>query len=76
MKGIAGCGVCKIITVLLALGALNWGLVALFQLNLVDRLLGQVPVAATALYILIGLAGLITLVSFVKQCPCEASKGK
>lgn len=76
MRGPGGCGVCKILSLLVGLGALNWGLVALFQFNLVDRLLGSVPAVAKAVYILIGLAGLATLGSFVKQCPCGAPKAK
>ena len=75
MRGPGGCAVCKVVSLLAGLGALNWGLVVLFKLNLVDKLLGSVPVAANVVYILIGLAGLATLVSFVKQCPCP-SKAK
>jgi len=64
------CGVCKIVGVVVGLGALNWGLVGLFQLDLVARLLGEMSGAARAVYILIGLAGLLKLVSLVKCCPC------
>ena len=65
------CTVCKIAKLLAGIGALNWGLIALFQLDLVDRLLGSMPAAAHIVYILVGIAGLLTLLSFFKVCPCQ-----
>ena len=44
--------------ILVIVGAVNWGLVGLLNLDLVDLLLGAVPVAATIVYTLVGLAGL------------------
>ena len=64
------CGVCKVIGVLAGLGALNWGLYGIFNLDLVARLLGAMTTASKVVYGLIGVAGLLTLVSFVKCCPC------
>ena len=69
------CAVCKIVGVLVGVGALNWGLVALFQLNLVEKLLGSMTTAAKVAYILIGIAGLLKLISLVKCCPCQGSCG-
>lgn len=40
------------------IGALNWGLVA-FDFNLVTTLFGTMPGAIKAVYILIGLSGLV-----------------
>ena len=74
MTGKSCCGVCKIVGLLVAVGALNWGLVALFQLNLVERALGM-GTAAKVVYIVIGIAGLLKLISFVKPCPCCSSSG-
>ena len=73
MTGKSCCGVCKIVGLLVAVGALNWGLVALFQFNLVTKLLGDMTTPAKVVYILIGIAGLLKLVSFVKPCPCGAT---
>lgn len=71
MSGGGGCcAVCKIAKLLAGIGALNWGLVALFQLDLVARLLGEMSGASKVVYILIGVAGLLTLLSFAKVCPC------
>ena len=72
MTGTKNCAVCKIVGLLVGIGALNWGLVALFDLDLVARLLGEMTPAAKAVYILIGAAGLVKLISLVKCCPCES----
>jgi len=44
--------------VLVIIGAINWGLVGLFQLDLVQSILGSVAWLATVVYVLVGLAGL------------------
>ncbi|PIQ83254.1 MAG: DUF378 domain-containing protein [Candidatus Omnitrophica bacterium CG11_big_fil_rev_8_21_14_0_20_63_9] len=75
MSGGKGCcGICKIVGLLVGIGALNWGLVAIFQLDLVAKLLGDMTTAAKVVYTLIGIAGLIKLVSLVKACPCCSGK--
>lgn len=43
---------------LMVLGALNWGLVGAFKLDLVQLILGTTPALVQLVYILIGLAGL------------------
>jgi len=53
--------------VLVIIGAINWGLVGLFELNLVDAILGSVSWLATLVYILVGLAGLWTIYLAVKK---------
>lgn len=68
------CPICKVIVVLASIGALNWGLVALFGFNLVTALLGEMTIASKIVYILVGLSGLVGLVSLVKACPCCAGK--
>ena len=65
------CGVCKVVGLLVGLGALNWGLVGLFNLDLVAKVLGEMSGAARVVYGLIGLAGVLKLVSLVKCCPCQ-----
>lgn len=73
MAGGAKCAVCAVVTVLAGLGALNWGLLALFQVDLVERTLGMGTGAAKAAYVLIGVAGLLALLSLAKLCPCQKS---
>ena len=65
------CGVCKLVGLLVGLGALNWGLVGLFQVDLVAKLLGPMTGAARVVYVLIGVAGLLKLLSCIKCCPCQ-----
>ena len=59
------CLVCKIATVLAGIGALNWGLVALFDLDLVATLLGSMPTVAKIVYMLVGVSGFLILASLV-----------
>jgi hypothetical protein len=47
-----------IVLVLVIVGAVNWGLVGLFGLDLVDKILGSIPMLAKIVYILVGIAGL------------------
>lgn len=42
---------------LVVLGAINWGLVAVLNYNLVTVLLGQWPAVETWVYVLVGAAG-------------------
>ncbi|MFC1626777.1 DUF378 domain-containing protein [Patescibacteria group bacterium] len=46
---------------LLIVGALNWGLVGAFRIDLVELILGTSPALVQLVYILIGLAGLYSL---------------
>lgn len=48
--------------VLACIGALNWGLVGVFDFNLVEFLLGQWAVVERVVYILVGVSGLYLLV--------------
>lgn len=43
--------------VLVIVGAVNWGLVGVFGLDLVDSLFGSVELVAKAVYVLVGLSG-------------------
>ena len=73
MSGGKCCGVCKVVGLLVGLGALNWGLAGVFGIDLVARLLGEATTPAKVVYGLIGIAGVLKLLSLVKCCPC--SKG-
>ncbi len=71
MKGDKKCGICKLVTLLAGLGALNWGLVGIFHKDLVARFLGDMTTGARVVYVVIGVAGLIKLITLVKCCPCK-----
>lgn len=49
-------------------GALNWGLVGLFDLNLVNMLLGAWPVVEKVVYILVGAAAVYEIVTHKQNC--------
>lgn len=53
--------------ILVIIGAVNWGLVGAFKLDLVAAILGSIPLLATIVYILVGLAGLYTIYYIVKK---------
>lgn len=64
------CIVCKIISLLVIIGAINWGLVGAFNFNLVSMLLGM-GLLARIVYILVGVAGVMELLKCLKMCPCQ-----
>lgn len=54
----------KIISyILVIIGALNWGLIGLFNINLVALLFGEMTVLARIVYTLVGLAAIISLIT-------------
>jgi len=53
---------------LVIIGAINWGLVGLFRLNLVEVLLAFIPGFATFFNILIGVSGVYIGVTHVRKC--------
>ena len=48
----------KIALVLIIIGAINWGLIALFNLDLVALLFGDMTILSRVVYGLVGLSGL------------------
>ena len=44
--------------VLIIIGAINWGLIGIFNFNLVETLFGGFSVLSRIVYILVGIAGL------------------
>ena len=60
------CPVHMVAGVLVIVGALNWGLVGLFQFNLVSAIFGTVSWLERLVYVVVGLSGLAML--FVCKC--------
>lgn len=52
--------------ILVIIGGLNWGLVGLFDFDLIAAIFGVVPVVAQIIYILVGLAAIYVLVALKK----------
>ena len=69
------CPGCKIVGVLVAIGAINWGLYGVFGIDLVARLLGVMTTPARVVYGLIGVAGIMKVVSLFGCCPCQKKDG-
>lgn len=44
--------------ILMIIGAINWGLIGLFQFNLVDAIFGDMSLFSRIIYGLVGIAGL------------------
>ncbi|MBD3354666.1 DUF378 domain-containing protein [Candidatus Woesearchaeota archaeon] len=53
--------------VLVIIGGLNWGLVGLFNFDLVDAVLGAVAWLAKLVYILVGLSAVYMIYYFSKK---------
>jgi hypothetical protein len=56
----------KIAFLLLIIGGLNWGLVGLFEYNLVDSLFGEGSALARVVYAIVGVASLYGIYTLVK----------
>jgi uncharacterized membrane protein YuzA (DUF378 family) len=61
------CGVHKVAWLLLVVGGLNWGLVGLFDFNLVMKLLGTWPIVEKAVYVLVGISA-VAMLGMLKCC--------
>lgn len=44
--------------VLIIIGAINWGLIGIFNFNLVEAIFGAMSVITRIIYILVGISGL------------------
>ena len=61
--------VIKIIAFILVLvGALNWGLIGLFDFDLVARIFGEMTKLTRIVYILVGLSAIITALTAGSCC--------
>lgn len=52
--------------ILVIIGAINWGLIGLFEFNLVDFLFGIGTVLSRIVYVLVGISGLWCIALFSK----------
>ncbi len=60
--------------ILLWVGGLNWGLVGLFQFDLVQALLGGMPAFANLVYILVGVSAVYTAFTHMGECKVCSKK--
>lgn len=57
-----------VVFTLVVVGALNWGLVGLFNYNLVNALLGSLPGLEKLVYVLVGVSGVVLVVTHKNDC--------
>ena len=62
------CPFCKVVGALAIIGAINWGMIGLANVNLVENLLGY-GTLTRVIYILVGLSGLMLAASYFMVCP-------
>lgn len=62
------CPVTWVSKILLIIGGLNWGIVGIWNYNVVEGLLGAWPVLLQIVYILVGLAALWMLIKLFMMC--------
>lgn len=61
--------------ILVIVGALNWGLVGLFDMNVVEAILGT-GTLTMVVYILVGVSALVEIFSHGKNCRrCKGDSG-
>ncbi len=53
---------------LLVVGGVNWGLVGAFDLNLVDSVLGTMPMVEQLVYIAVGVSAVYEFLIHMKTC--------
>lgn len=53
----------KIALALVIIGAVNWGLIGLFNFNLVDAIFGEMSLLSRIIYTLVGISGLWSIKS-------------
>ena len=57
--------------ILVIIGALNWGLVGLFNFNLVSTIFGDMTFLSRTVYILVGLAAIVSLITSYRSISDE-----
>jgi uncharacterized protein len=56
-----------IFIVLTVVGSLNWGLVGLFNFDLVAFLFGRMSLVSCLIYVIIGISGVVVFISQLKK---------
>ncbi len=62
-----------IASILLIVGGLNWGLVGLFEINLVDMIFGHASLLDRLVYILVGASAVFKLFTCCGSCGSKGS---
>ncbi len=71
------CTLCKVVGIIAIISMLNWGLIGVTNINLIDQVLGKGSIASHVVYTIIGLAGIALFISFFTVCPkCKCRKSR
>jgi len=62
------CALDVIALILVIIGGLNWGLVGLFNFNLVTAIFGDMTLWSKIVYIVVGLAAIYTIFYLFRSC--------
>ncbi len=62
------CLLYKIVSALVIIGAINWGLVGFFSFNLVDYIFGAGSILSHIIYSVVGISGLVLLAGYFTGC--------
>lgn len=62
--------------ILVIIGALNWGMIGFFGVDVVSSIFGPATMLTRVVFALVGLAGLWSLSFFRHVCCCPKNKGK
>lgn len=57
----------KVAIALIIIGGINWGLVGLFDWNLVDAIFGEGSIGSRIIYVLVGIAALVSIAALVPR---------
>lgn len=57
----------KIALLLVIIGAINWGMIGIFNFNLVAMLFGDMSATSRVVYTLVGIAGLYSISFFARN---------
>jgi uncharacterized protein len=60
----------KVAYILIIIGAINWGLVGLLDLNLVTLIFASIPILVKLIYILVGISGIYALFCLITKKSC------
>lgn len=61
--------------ILVVVGALNWGLIGLFDFNLVMKIFGGMPAVEKLIYVLVGLSAVYEIATHKHNCKmCAAGE--
>ncbi len=63
------CLVCKVVGAIAIIGAINWGLIAVANFNLVEHFFGIGTQLTRVIYGLVGVSGVLLLAGYFGMCP-------